>query len=194
MASFRVSSLCLVALIACGSNTTTDDGMRTTQGIQGAHSYAYRPAMLIDVNKAYAATITTPKGVIQVDLDAKAAPEAVNNFVFLARFGFYDGLTFHRVEKNFVIQGGDPKGNGTGGPGYTIPDEVSPLKHVDGAIAMGRAPNRADSAGSQFYITMGAQPDLDGGYTVFGHVTAGLDVVRTIAIGDTMSTIAIIEK
>lgn len=194
MAASRV--LALLLLVSCGSDATSEpeDSRRTTAGIQGARSYPYRPAQLIDPAKSYAATITTPKGVIQLDLDAKAAPEAANNFIFLARFGFYDGLQFHRVEKGFVIQGGDPKGDGTGGPGYTIPDEASPLKHVDGALAMGRAPNKVNSAGSQFYITIGAQPDLDGGYTVFGHVTSGLDVVRAIAIGDKMTSIVITEK
>jgi len=149
--------------------------------------------MMLDPAIRYAATITTPKGVIQVDFDAKAAPETVNNFVFLARFGYYDGLRFHRVEEGFVIQGGDPKGDGSGGPGYTIPDEASSLRHVDGAIAMGKS-SRPDSAGSQFYITLGAQPDLDDRYTVFGHVTAGIEIVRTISIGDPMTTIVISEK
>lgn len=194
----RFFAFFLIALLACGNSSSTpdtdDDGARTTTGIQGARSYPHRPAMMIDQAKSYSATITTPKGVIQLDLDAKAAPEAANNFIFLSRFGFYDGLTFHRVEKNFVIQGGDPNGNGSGGPGYTIPDEASPRKHVDGALAMGRAPNRVNSAGSQFYITIGAQPDLDGGYTVFGHVTAGLDVVRAITIGDRITSIVITEK
>ena len=134
------------------------------------------------------------------DLEAvlRAVSDNIGDGVFVFEspyFGsFYDGLQFHRVEKGFVIQGGDPKGDGTGGPGYTIPDEASPLKHVDGALAMGRAPNKVNSAGSQFYITIGAQPDLDGGYTVFGHVTSGLDVVRTIAIGDKMTSIVITEK
>lgn len=149
--------------------------------------------MMIDTAKTYAATITTPKGKIELELDPKAAPLTVNNFVFLARFGFYDGLAFHRVESAFVIQGGDPAGNGTGGPGYTIPDEPSRLLHVDGALAMGKS-SRPDSAGSQFYITIGAQPDLDGRYTVFGHVTAGLDIVRTIRVGDAITSVVVVEK
>src|SRR5690606_37348663 len=116
---------------------------------------------------------------IELSLDAKAAPVTVNNFVFLARDRFYDGLTFHRVEAGFVIQGGDPAGDGSGGPGYSIPDEASALRHVDGALAMAKSA-RPDSAGSQFYITLGAQPDLDDRYTVFGAVTSGKDVARAI--------------
>ena len=148
-----------------------------------AKSYASPPAMQIDVNKTYIATITTAKGAIQVTLNPKEAPISVNNFVFLARDGYYDGLTFHRVIPGFVAQGGDPKGDGTGGPGYQIQDERNALKHEEGVIAMAKssAPN---SAGSQFYITLAAQPALDGNYTVFGKVTAGMDVVKQIAKRD----------
>lgn len=151
------------------------------------------PPMTIDVTKKYIATIHTSKGDIKVELDPSEAPETVNNFVYLSLNGFYDGLTFHRVVPNFVIQGGDPLGNGTGGPGYTIPPEIK-LKHVDGAIAMARTSGPADStpsSGSQFYITIGAQPNLDGQYTVFGHVISGLDVVRKIAVGDVIQRVDI---
>jgi cyclophilin family peptidyl-prolyl cis-trans isomerase len=159
--------------------------------------YSAPPAMQIDTNKAYTAIISTVRGDIVVLLDAQAAPQTVNNFVFLARQGFYDGLTFHRVEPGFVIQGGDPLGLGSGGPGYTVPAEIG-LSHVEGAIAMARKadqvnPTRA-SSGSQFYITLAAQPGLDGGYTVFGHVVEGMDVVREIAVGDKIETIAITEE
>lgn len=148
--------------------------------------------MTIDANKAYKATIVTAKGTMEVALDAKAAPIAVNNFVFLAKDRFYDGLIFHRVEAGFVIQGGDPNGDGTGGPGYTIADEPSPLTHEAGVIAMAKtaAPN---SAGSQFYVTLGAQPDLDGKYTVFGKLTSGGDVPAKIAVGDVITRITITE-
>jgi len=114
-----------------------------------------------------------------VQLDAKAAPITVNNFVFLANQRFYDGLTCHRVIPGFVAQCGDPAGTGGGGPGYTIVDEASPLKHETGVIAMAKsaAPN---SAGSQFYITLAPQPALDGRYTVFGKVSQGMDVVRQL--------------
>ncbi|HEY68662.1 MAG TPA: peptidylprolyl isomerase [Thermoflexia bacterium] len=153
--------------------------------------------MQIDPSKTYIATISTAKGDIVVQLDADAAPLTVNNFVFLARQGFYDNLTFHRVESGFVIQGGDPTGTGTGGPGYTIPAEIG-LPHIEGAIAMARRsdevnPTRA-SSGSQFYITLAPTPFLDGAYTVFGHVIEGMDVVKSIAIGDVIEKITIAEE
>src|SRR6266508_744266 len=112
--------------------------------------------------------------------------------VSLARKGFYDGLTFHRVEPKFVVQGGDPKGNGTGGPGYTIKDEFNKQQHVRGVVAMARtqAPN---SAGSQFYITLAPAHFLDGQYTVFGKVTGGMEVVDKIRVGDKMKSVKIIE-
>ncbi|WP_205633937.1 peptidylprolyl isomerase [Labilithrix luteola] len=155
--------------------------------------YSAAPAMTIDANKHYSATITTAKGTITLDLDPKSAPISVNNFVFLARDGYYDGLTFHRVEANFVVQGGDPTGTGNGGPGYTIPDEASPLLHTEGALGMAKstAPN---SAGSQFYMLLSAQPSLDGRYTVFGKVSSGMDVLKTIARGDVMTKVTITEQ
>ncbi|MDP4001314.1 MAG: peptidylprolyl isomerase [bacterium] len=127
--------------------------------------------------------IETSEGNIEVTLDGKAAPQTVGNFLKLTREGFYEGLKFHRIVDGFMIQGGDPKGDGTGGPGYTIPAEIG-LKHTNGAIAMARLgdqvnPNR-ESSGSQFYITLGAQTFLDGQYTVFGYVTSGFDVVDRI--------------
>lgn len=151
------------------------------------------PPITIDVQKMYIATIHTAKGDIKVELDPTAAPQTVNNFVYLSQKGFYDGLTFHRVEPNFVIQGGDPAGNGTGGPGYDVKPEIK-LKHVDGAIAMARTGGPAEttpSSGSQFYITIGAQAGLDGQYTVFGKTISGLDIVRKIAIGDVIQRIDI---
>jgi cyclophilin family peptidyl-prolyl cis-trans isomerase len=159
--------------------------------------YSAPPAMQIDPGKSYTATISTGKGDIVVHLDAGAAPQTVNNFIFLSREGFYDGLIFHRVEPGFVIQGGDPLGNGTGGPGYTIPAEIK-LPHVEGAIAMARKgdqvnPTRA-SSGSQFYITLAPTPFLDSGYTAFGRVTEGMDVVKSIGIGDPIDRITIAEE
>ncbi len=156
--------------------------------------YSAPPEMQIDVSRKYTATIATAKGDIVVQLDAGAAPLTVNNFVFLAQQGFYDGLTFHRVEPGFVIQGGDPLGTGAGGPGYTVPAEIG-LPHIEGAIATARQgdqvnPDRA-SSGSQFYITLAPTPQLDGAYTVFGHVVAGMDVVHSIAIGDVIEKITI---
>jgi cyclophilin family peptidyl-prolyl cis-trans isomerase len=159
--------------------------------------YSAPPAMQIDPGKSYTATISTAKGDVVVQLDAGAAPQTVNNFVFLSREGFYDGLVFHRVEPGFVIQGGDPLGNGTGGPGYTVPAEIK-LSHVEGAIAMARKgdqvnPTRA-SSGSQFYITLSPTPFLDSGYTAFGCVTEGMDVVESIRIGDSINRITIAEE
>ena len=148
-----------------------------------AKQYPAAPPLQIDPNRTYIATITTAKGDIRVQLDAKAAPATVNNFVFLAREGFYDGVTFHRVIPGFVVQGGDPTGTGTGGPGYTIPDEQSGLKHEEGVIAMAKSA-QPNSAGSQFYITLAPQPSLDANYTVFGRVIGGMDAVRRIAPRD----------
>jgi cyclophilin family peptidyl-prolyl cis-trans isomerase len=139
------------------------------------------------------AVIETAKGVIKIKLFPEEAPKTVENFVKLANKGFYNGLTFHRVEPGFVIQGGDPKGDGTGGPGYTIPDEQDKtLKHNRGAVAMAKssAPN---SAGSQFYIVIDKPaPQLDGGYTVFGQVISGQNVAEKIAKGDKMTKVYII--
>jgi cyclophilin family peptidyl-prolyl cis-trans isomerase len=158
--------------------------------------YSAPPAMQIDPAKSYTATISTAKGDIVVQMDANVAPQTVNNFVFLSREGFYDGLIFHRVEPGFVIQGGDPLGTGTGGPGYTVPAEIE-LPHVEGAIAMARKgdqvnPTRA-SSGSQFYITLSPTPFLDSGYTAFGRVVEGMEVVESIEIGDVITTINITE-
>lgn len=157
--------------------------------------YSRPPEMQIDPGRTYVATISTDKGDIVAQLNAGAAPQTVNNFVFLARQGFYEGLTFHRVEPGFVIQGGDPLGTGAGGPGYTVPAEIG-LKHVEGAIAAARRgdevnPERA-SSGSQFYITLAPTPQLDGAYTVFGHVTEGMDVVKSTQVGDVIQDITVI--
>jgi peptidyl-prolyl cis-trans isomerase B (cyclophilin B) len=164
---------------------------------QRNNMYKSAPAMQIDPNKSYTATIDTGKGKIVVDLDPKDAPQHVNNFVFLARQGFYDSLTFHRVEAGFVIQGGDPLGNGTGGPGYTIPPEIN-AKHTKGALAMARLggpPQTTPSSGSQFYITLDAQPGLDGQYTVFGQTTPdSMSVVQQIQVGDVIKSVSIEEK
>ena len=159
-----------------------------------ADMYSEPPPMQIDPERTYVATISTAKGDILVQLDASAAPQTVNNFVFLARQGFYDGLTFHRVEPGFVIQGGDPAGAGAGGPGYQIPAEIQ-LPHVEGAIAMARQadavnPTRA-SSGSQFYITLAPTPFLDGAYTAFGRVIEGMDFVQSIAVGDIIEKVRI---
>jgi peptidyl-prolyl cis-trans isomerase B (cyclophilin B) len=142
--------------------------------------------------KSPRAVIEMATGKIVVELYEKDAPGTVANFVKLAKQGFYDGLNFHRVVPGFVVQGGDPKGDGTGGPGYAIKDEVNARKHLTGTMAMAKtaAPN---SAGSQFYITLAPQPRLDSGYTVFGQVVEGMDIVMKIKVGDVMKKVTIIE-
>ncbi|MBI5190549.1 MAG: peptidylprolyl isomerase [Nitrospirae bacterium] len=141
--------------------------------------------------------IKTEKGNIEIELNHKDAPKHAENFEKLTKDGFYNGLTFHRVEPNFVVQGGDPSGNGTGGPGYTIPAEIK-AKHVDGAVAAARLGDAANpkkaSSGSQFYICLGPQSFLDGNYTVFGQVVKGMDVARKIQRGDKMISVTIEEK
>jgi cyclophilin family peptidyl-prolyl cis-trans isomerase len=138
------------------------------------------PEMEIDASRRYRATLTTSKGEIVIDLDPTAAPKTVNNFVFLARQGYYDGVTFHRIAKNFVIQGGDPTGTGRGGPGYKFADELPPLRGYDeGAVAMANAgPN---TNGSQFFIVTGSGgSSLPNAYSLFGRVRSGLDVAKAI--------------
>ena len=140
------------------------------------------------------AVITLENGnQIHLEFFPQDAPKSVENFVTLAKKGFYNGLTFHRVVPGFVVQGGCPKGNGTGGPGYTIPAEFNKNKHVRGSLAMARS-QHPDSAGSQFYITYGAQPHLDNNYTVFGKVTSGMEHVDRIRQGDRMTSIAVTEE
>ena len=139
------------------------------------------------------AVITLDNGqAIRIEFFPEDAPKTVENFVTLAKKGFYNGLTFHRVVPDFVVQGGCPKGNGTGGPGYQIKAEFNKQKHVRGSVAMARS-QHPDSAGSQFYITYGATPHLDGNYTVFGKVVSGMEHVDRIKQGDKMKTVAIEE-
>jgi peptidyl-prolyl cis-trans isomerase B (cyclophilin B) len=159
-----------------------------------AKQWSMPPAMEIDPAKNYVATIETNKGNIVLELYPTYAPKTVNNFVFLARQGFYDGIKFHRVISNFVIQGGDPTGTGAGGPGYKFEDELrgNPLTHETGAISMANA--GANTNGSQFFITHSPQPHLNGRHTVFGKVTEGMDVVNAIRPGDVMQSVTIAEK
>lgn len=147
----------------------------------------------IDPAKKYVATIKTAKGEIVAELFSDA-PLSITNFKQLADGKFYDGLTFHRVEPGFVIQGGDPVGNGTGGPGYTIPAEIK-HPHPTGALAWARTGDAVNpqrrSSGSQFYITLAPTPFLDNQYTVFGQVTRGMDVVEKIRPGDAIVSVAV---
>lgn len=136
------------------------------------------------------ASIVTDKGVMEIELNEQAAPTTVANFVNLAQRGFYDGLTFHRVERNFMAQGGDPLGTGTGGPGYRFTGELI-LKHSrPGTLSMANSGPGTD--GSQFFITHVATPHLDGKHSVFGRVTSGLEIVHRIARGDVIRSITII--
>ena len=157
-------------------------------------SWNNAPEMQIDPAKRYTAAITTNKGDIVVEFAPQHAPRSVNNFVFLSREGFYDGVVFHRVIPNFVIQGGDPTGSGSGGPGYAFDCETkgTPLKHETHVLSMAHAgPN---TNGSQFFITHSPQPHLDGIHTVFGKVIEGGDVVNAIAAGDKMEKVTIHEE
>ena len=156
-----------------------------------AKQYNKYPDMVIDTNKAYSVTFKTNKGDIDLDLFAVDAPKTVNNFVFLARDKFYDGLTFHRVIKGFMTQGGCPRGDGRGGPGYRFEDEThgNPHRHETGSLSMANAgPN---TNGSQFFICHAPQPHLDGKHTVFGKVTGGQDVVDSLVNGDVISQVII---
>jgi peptidyl-prolyl cis-trans isomerase B (cyclophilin B) len=152
------------------------------------------PAMQIDESKMYKVTMETSKGIIELELYPEHAPVTVNNFVFLAREGFYDGVTFHRVISDFMVQGGDPTGTGAGGPGYKFQDECkgNPLKHESKVISMANAgPN---TNGSQFFITHSRQPHLNGKHTVFGKAVKGEDVVDAIQQGDAMVRVTVEEQ
>ena len=145
-----------------------------------ATQYAAPPEMIIDLEKSYHARISTDAGDFKVALYADKAPRTVNNFVFLALEGYYDGVTFHRVIKDFMAQGGDPTGTGRGGPGYEFEDEFHPsLKH-DGPGILSMANAGPNTNGSQFFITHVATPWLDGKHTVFGRVTEGMEIVFAI--------------
>jgi len=151
------------------------------------------PALTIDGQRTYLVRIETDKGTIKAELYAQHAPQTVNNFIFLAREGFYDGLAFHRVIAGFMIQGGDPTGSGRGGPGYKFADETrgNPLKHGTGSLSMANA--GPDTNGSQFFITHAPQAHLDGKHTVFGKVVAGQEVVDAIRQGDRMLKVGVEE-
>ncbi|MEM7129566.1 MAG: peptidylprolyl isomerase [Chloroflexota bacterium] len=156
--------------------------------------YSAAPAMQIDPSKVYAINMETDAGTIELELYPEHAPNTVNNFVSLAQDGFYDGVVFHRVIDNFMIQGGDPTGTGRGGPGYKFNCETkgNPLKHETGVISMANAgPN---TNGSQFFITHAPQPHLNGNHTVFGKVTTGQDVVDAVRQGDKMIKVTATEK
>ncbi len=171
----------------------------------GGRQYTSCPEVTIDPNKQYIATIKTEKGDIVIELYADKTPLTVNSFVFLARNGWYNGVTFHRVIPDFVAQAGDPSGTGVGGPGYLFRNEIHPSLHFDKPGMVGMANSGADTNGSQFFITYSAQPGLDGSYTIFGHVLSGMEVLAkltprdpsqgpTITEGDLIISITIEER
>lgn len=186
--------LCLI-ISACSSKEKQSKGETKMP-----KTFSEPKAPDLEAGANYSAVIHTDKGDITVDLFEKEAPLSVTNFKQLSEGGFYNGLTFHRVEQGFVIQGGDPEGTGRGGPGYTIPAELqgNPHKHEKGALAWARLGDQVNpekrSSGSQFYITLAPTPFLDNNYTVFGQATAGIDVVGKIAVGDKIQSIEIVKK
>lgn len=161
-----------------------------------AKQYSNPPEMQIDPKKGYVAQVKTNRGAFEIELFTDQAPVTVNNFVFLARDGFFDGGVFHRVIANFMVQGGDPTGTGRGGPGYRWNDELPALrlKH-DGAGVLSMANAGPNTNGSQFFITHAAQPHLDGKHAVFGKVIGdGQKIVDAIKQGDTLETVTIVES
>jgi cyclophilin family peptidyl-prolyl cis-trans isomerase len=154
---------------------------------------ADRPEPQTDADKLYRATITTDRGTITMDLDPQLAPSSVNNFVGLARQGYYDNLTFHRVVPDFVIQGGCPEGSGRGGPGYKFEDEPVKGEYTLGAVAMANAgPN---TNGSQFFVCIDdCTRKLSKDYNLFGHVVDGVEVAQVIEVGDVMRSVVVEER
>ena len=192
-----VIALALVALCACGGAETgvpllspapgCDNDIRTCM-----EQRTTPPPTVIDPAKKYTATVHTNRGDFVISfVDPKIAPQTVNNFVYLAQNHYYDGLTFHRVVPGFVVQGGDPQGNGIGGPAYKLPNETNPSKWPRGTAGM--ASSQAGVSGSQFFITIGDAPSLatSGVYNHFGQVTSGMDVIDSIKVGDKMTSIDI---
>ncbi len=156
-----------------------------TLTIGGGHvAAAAQPTPKVRITMANGSTIL-------MEFYPDVAPKTVESFLALTKKGFYNGLTFHRVVPGFVAQGGDPKGDGTGGPGYALKAEFNQKKHLTGTVAMARA-QHPDSAGSQFYICLAPQPSLDGKYTVFGQVTEGMDIVQKIKVGDVMKSVEVV--
>lgn len=182
-----------ILLIGCASPKTTSQPVSAPPAKESDVSitkqFSEHPGVLPDDQiKGRRAVIETEKGTIIFTLFADEAPKAVSNFVFLTKEGFYDGLTFHRVEPGFVVQGGDPNGNGTGGPGYKFEDEPVKRSYTRGIVAM--ANSGPNTNGSQFFIMLADTP-LPPQYTIFGEVTAGMDVVDQITVGNVMTSVTI---
>ena len=175
-----------------GNDKSSANDKTSSTTLPAKQTFAAAPPLTVDPSKTYVATVDTNQGSFQMTLDPKVAPQTVNSFVFLANQGFYDGLPFHRVVKDFVIQGGDPKGDGTGGPGYTLPDEPPPNGYEKYSVAM--ANSGPGTSGSQFFIVttdagaknLGGPPYL---YSALGKVTSGTDTIDKInKLGSTASS------
>jgi peptidyl-prolyl cis-trans isomerase B (cyclophilin B) len=190
----RLNLIEMAALLLCHVLTIKVDLEDGKLRAYMSKQYSSPPPMSIDTAKTFTATLETSRGTIVCDLFPKDAPATVNNFVFLAREGFYDGTKFHRVINDFMVQGGDPTGKGTGGPGYRFEDEVkgNPRKHKVGTLSMANAGPHTN--GSQFFITHIATEWLDGKHTVFGQVRDGQDVVNAIKQGDELKSVTVDES
>ena len=194
---FLIAGIILAGIVlfsvSCGQpSAPTPQPTPTPAPTAKPKTYSKPPPMIIDKNKQYTATIETAKGNLVLELFARDVPVTVNNFVFLARDGFYDGTYFHRVIPGFVAQGGDPTGTGGGGPGYKFEDEFTSHKHVTGALSM--ANSGSNTNGSQFFICYAPQPHLDGKHSVFGQLVQGMDVMEKLTNGDVIKRILIDEK
>ncbi len=187
---FRITSiiLVLVALISVSCASQAPETATTPK----PKTYSAPPPMKIDTSKQYIATIETEKGNLVLELFASDVPLTVNNFVFLAREGFYDGSTFYRVIPDFMAQGGDPTGTGTGTPGYTFADEFTEHTHVAGALSMANSGPNTNSC--HFFITYTSQHHLDGHHSVFGQLVEGMDVLKRIEEGDVIIRMTIEER
>jgi cyclophilin family peptidyl-prolyl cis-trans isomerase len=175
-----VGSILSLFLVACGSITATPEEPAPTVIKQ----WDSPPEMVIDTEAIYLATFKTEKGDIKIELFTAKAPKTVNNFVFLARGGYYDNTTFHRVLPDFMAQGGDPTGTGGGGPGYYFEDEFDPSLRFDEAGYLAMANRGPNTNGSQFFITFGPRQYLNDQHTIFGKVVEGMDVVLSLTLRD----------
>lgn len=215
MKRFFITFLVLTALLIAGCSSTTTPTPTPTKTplttpaatlvpTKTPKLYSAPPPMIIDTNKNYTAIIETAKGNITLELFARDVPVTVNNFVFLAREGFYDNCTFHRVIPDFMAQGGDPTGTGSGYPGYFFADEITQHTHVTGALSMANGGAHTNTNGCQFFITYTPQHHLDGIHTVFGQLIEGMDVLENLTPrnpaqhpsykGDTIIQITIVES
>ena len=194
----RIAGITLVLVtllsVSCGGQVSEPEPTPTPTPAPAPKpkTYSAPPPMIIDTSKQYTATIETQRGNLALELFASDVPLTVNNFVFLAREGFYDGTTFHRVIPGFMAQGGDPTGTGRGTPGYSFADEFTEHTHVAGALSM--ANSGPNTNGCQFFITYSPQHQLDGKHSVFGQLIEGMDVLEKIEPGDTIVRITIEER